>query len=204
MGFDPIGMGDMGENPPTSTLKERVLSLLKKHSFNRGEFTLASGRKSLFFFDCKKTLLLNEGNILASEIILKHISALINLNIRVDCVAGVELGGCPLATGVSIASVTSPITSVPRLDSLYIRKTAKDHGTKNLIEGFSEGKNVVLLEDVITTGMSSMNALAALKSAGYNPVAVIAIIDRLEGGSDDIRKQYGIPVNTIYTIEDFT
>lgn len=178
-------------------MKAQLLQLLKTYSFNKGEYKLSSGKMSEFFFDCKKTLLLAIGHQLAANLIIEKLHSIGG----VDAVAGVELGGCPLASGV--ATISSMYSGIKPFDALYIRKAAKGHGTQRLIEGFSEGKNVVLLEDVITIGRSSMSALAALKAEGYNTVAVITIIDRLEGGTDDIRKRYDVPVFSLYTAEDF-
>src|SRR5271170_2258819 len=156
-----------------STYREELLTLLKDHSFRKGDFTLASGKKSDFFLDCKRTLLLSRGHYLAAELIME----ILHTFHGVDAVAGVELGGFPLASAVSMASATSGMQD--EYNALYIRKTAKDHGTKNLIEGGARrDRNVVLLEDVITTGGSSMAALQALKDVAYVPVAVIAVVDR--------------------------
>jgi len=199
MGYDPIGMGDMGQNPPAQpTYRDELLNMLKAYSFKRGDFTLASGKKSEFFLDCKRTLLRSRGHYLVAELIME----ILHTFHGVDAVAGVELGGCPLASAVAMASATSGMQD--EYNALYIRKTAKDHGTKNLIEGGARGdRKVVLLEDVITTGGSSMVALQALKDAAYVPVAVIVVVDRLEGGSDAIHEKFGIPVISLFTIKDF-
>jgi orotate phosphoribosyltransferase len=183
-------------------MKSELLSLLKQHSYKKGDFTLASGKKSPYFIDCKQTLLLAEGHVLSGRLLLDAILFLVSdAGMKVDAVAGVALGGC------SIASAVSVINSIERLhllDVLYIRKEEKDHGTKKLIEGnVKVGSNIVLLEDTITTGGSSVNALTILKDAGYNPVAVIAVVDRLEGGSATIREKFGIPAISLFTIKDF-
>lgn len=178
-------------------MKEELLSLLKKYSFKHGDFTLASGQRSPYFIDCKQTLLLGRGHYLAGRLIIDEI---IKHCRKIGGVAAVELGGCPLASAVATLSWDH----FSLLDTLYIRKAAKDHGTKKLIEGqLILNKDVALLEDTITTGGSSINALGVLKASGYNPVAVISIIDRLEGGSEAITKTFGIPVISLYTIKDF-
>lgn len=186
-------------------MKPQLLALLKKYSYKTGEFTLSSGVKSNYFIDCKKTLLLAEGNFLASRIILEEIFNLSQVkNIpKIDAVAGVSLGGCPLATGVSQMSLAYPLWRKMIMNSLYIRQVVKDHGTKNLIEGYVEPKsNIILLEDTITTGNSSIKALEILKNEGHNPVAVIAIIDRLENGGVAIAERFKIPVISIFNIKD--
>lgn len=187
-------------------MKAQLLALLKKYSYKTGDFTLSSGVKSNYFIDCKQTLLLAEGSFLASRIILEEIYKFSKDKgfLKIDVVAGVELGGCSLATAVSLMSISHPGYRKIILNSLYIRKTAKDHGTKNLIEGYAGPKsNIILLEDTLTTGKSSINALEVLKNEGYNPVAVIAIIDRLENGGVAIAERFGIPVISIFNIKDF-
>jgi orotate phosphoribosyltransferase len=116
-------------------------------------------------------------------------------------VAGVELGGCPLASAVAM---TSMLRGSP-LDAIYVRKGAKDHGSARLIEGDSllrKGSPVALLEDVVTTGQSTLDAASKLQAAGYSVAGVLALVDRLEGGRDAIEKAR-LPFATVYTREDF-
>lgn len=179
----------------------KLLSLLKTRSFKRGNFTLASGKKSEYFIDCKKTILSAEGHWLSGKLLIENILRAEELGIKASVVAGVAIGGCSLASAVATMSYDN---ASPPIDAIYIRKEIKDHGTKNLIEGNVEpGSNIVLLEDTITTGGSSINALSILKDAGYNPVLVISIVDRLEDGSKNIEEKVGIPVISLFTIEDF-
>jgi orotate phosphoribosyltransferase len=196
--------------------KEWLLKLLKQYSYKESDyfFTLASGKKSKYFIDCKQTLLQGKASLLAGEIILFDIiHFLLKDGMKINAVAGVALGGCSLATSVSLLSSMNPednlsfnriIAEIGSLNSIYIRKEVKDHGTKNLIEGYIEpNSNIVLLEDTITTGGSSINALNVLKNVGHNPVAVISIVDRLEGGPEAITEKFGIPVISVYSIKDF-
>jgi orotate phosphoribosyltransferase len=116
-------------------------------------------------------------------------------------VAGVELGGCPLASAVSL---TSYLQGRP-LPALYVRKEVKDHGSRRLVEGdraLVPGAAVVILEDVITTGGSTLKAVDKLRSVGAAVVGVIALVDRLEGGSEAIRAA-GLPLVAICTRRDF-
>jgi orotate phosphoribosyltransferase len=186
------------------TTKSLLLSLLKQHSYRTGSFTLASGQQSNFFLDAKKSLLTSQGHILSAELIFDEILKL-RQYYNIGTVAGVPLGGCSLASAVSTYSAMqrTDIIHSP-VNALYVRKEAKDHGTQQLIEGYADNKsNVVLLEDVITSGGSSITALDTLYSNGYNPVAVICIIDRLAGGKEAIEKKFRIPVISLFTIEDF-
>jgi orotate phosphoribosyltransferase len=118
-----------------------------------------------------------------------------------DAVGGVELGGCPLASAVSLISFQKG----KPLPALYVRKERKDHGSAKLVEGdkaLFPGIRVVLLEDVITTGGSSLKAVDALKAAGATVVGIAALVDRLEGGADTIRAA-GIPLASLATRKDF-
>lgn len=186
-------------------MKSQLLSLLKEHSFKRGEYILTSGKKSHYIIDCKQTLLLASGHFLAARLILEIIESFSKANkIKVDAIAGVELGGCSIASAVSTMSLSDWFYRTGELDALYVRKTVKTHGSKNLIEGnVKSGSNLILLEDVITTGASSVFAINVLKDAGYNVIAVIAIVDRVEGGCQALQEKFNIPVVTIFTIKDF-
>lgn len=181
--------------------RQDLFEMLQKYSYKEGDFTLASGKKSNFFIDCKQTLLMAKGHHLASNLILDKLERWPTI---IHAVAAVELGGCPLASAVSTLSYES----VP-IDALYIRKSVKDHGTQKLVEGGTQFilkqnyAKVILLEDTITTGSSSINALKILTEAGYMPTGVICVVDRLEGGSENIKAYLDIPVISLFTIKDF-
>jgi orotate phosphoribosyltransferase len=177
--------------------RTRLIELLKERSFERREVTLASGRKSDFFIDCKQTVLTAEGHALAGELLL----SLLSLLPECDAVGGVELGGCPLASAVSLVSFQKG----RGLPALYVRKAQKDHGTSKLVEGdksLRPGLRVALLEDVITTGGSSLKAVEALRAAGADVVGIAALVDRGEGGAEAIRSA-GLPLVALATRADF-
>jgi orotate phosphoribosyltransferase len=178
------------------------LRCLKKHCYKEGDFTLASGAKSNYLIDCKDFLLTSVGHIYAANLMLGYIADLEDDGPDIHGVAGVVLGGCSLASAASI--ISGQWSGRQPFDALYIRKDPKDHGTTKLVEGqLLHGKNVVLLEDVLTTGSSAIKALQTLCGHGYKPVAVISIVDRLEGGRENIEKAFNIPVISLYTIKDF-
>jgi orotate phosphoribosyltransferase len=177
--------------------RERLVALLRERSFEQKRVLLASGRESDFFIDCKQTALTAEGHALVGSLMFEALDALP----RCEAVAGVELGGCPLASAVSL---TSHLRGRP-LPALYVRKEAKDHGSRRLVEGdrgLAPGMPVVILEDVITTGGSTLKAVEKLRSAGASVVGVVALVDRLEGGAEAIRDA-GLPVVAICTRRDF-
>jgi orotate phosphoribosyltransferase len=179
------------------TTRERLVALLRERSFERKRVVLASGRESDFFIDCKQAVLTAEGHALVGELMFEALDALP----RCDAIAGVELGGCPLASAVSL---TSFVRGRP-LPALYVRKEVKDHGSRRLVEGdrsMTPGMAVVILEDVITTGGSTLKAVEKLTTAGAAVVGVVALVDRLEGGAEAIR-QAGLPLVAICTRRDF-
>lgn len=179
------------------TPRELLVELLRRRSFEKRRVILASGKESDFFIDCKQAILTAEGHALAGALMFEALSLLP----EVDAVAGVELGGCPLASAVSL---TSYLRGRP-LDAVYVRKEAKDHGTKKLVEGdksITPGTRVALLEDVVTTGGSSLKAVEKLRAAGATVTGVVALVDRLEGGADAIRAA-GLPLVAICTRRDF-
>lgn len=165
---------------------------------------LSSGLESDFFIDCKQTALLAEGHALIGA---RMLEAALALPIRPVAVAGVELGGCPLASAVSSISFERRVeTRRGRgLDAVYVRKQAKEHGSARQLEGdigLSPDDPIVILEDVITTGGSTLRAVERLRERGLAVAGVIALVDRLEGGGDAIRAA-GVPLVALYTRRDF-
>jgi orotate phosphoribosyltransferase len=176
--------------------RQRLLELLTARSFAKKRVVLASGRESDFFIDCKQTVLTAEGHALVGDLLLDAIGPFAPV-----AVAGVELGGCPLASAVAL---TSFLRGKP-MDALYVRKDAKEHGSRRDIEGnttLPAGARVALVEDVITTGGSTLKAADKLRAAGYVIVGVAALVDRSEGGREAIEKT-GIPIATLFTRRDF-
>lgn len=181
-----------------NTDRDRLLTLLREHSFRRGTFTLSSGGTSDFFIDCKPTVLTAEGHVLVGREMLAAARAITS---SLRAVAGVELGGCSLASGTSIASF---LDGAP-VDAVYVRKTAKGHGTKKLLEGADRlpaGADVVVLEDTVTTGGSTLRAVEVLRDHGYQVRGVVAIVDRCEGGAETIRGA-GLAFSSLFSRPDF-
>jgi orotate phosphoribosyltransferase len=179
----------------TERARPDLLEILKRVSWRRGQVVLSSGKLSDFFIDCKPAVLSAQGHQLVGELMLDALRGLP----RCEAVAGVELGGCPLASAVSL---TSQLRGRP-VPALYVRKEAKAHGTQQLIEGpLTAGMKVALLEDVITTGGSTVRAVQALRSAGAEVVGVVVLVDRLEGGAEAIGRE-GLEVVSVFTKNDF-
>lgn len=178
-------------------MTDALLALLRRDAYREGRFRLASGRESDFFIDCKRVILTAEGHRLVGEVLLDQLSGFEGYTF--DAVAGVALGGCPLASAVSL---TSALRGTPR-NALYVRKEPKDHGTGARIEGVvPSGAEVALLEDVLTTGGSSRSAIEALRAAGYRVSRVVSLIDRAEGAIDNLAA-IGVTATALFHRRDF-
>lgn len=176
---------------------DRLLELLTERSVSRKKVILASGKESDFFVDCKQTVLLAEGHALVGEAMLREARTFAD----VRAVAGVVLGGCPLASAVALMSHQE---GTP-LDAVYVRKATKGHGSERRIEGdthLSDGTSIVVLEDVVTTGGSTIEAVRQLRDAGYRVAGVVAIVDRQEGGAEALAAA-DIRFRSLYRKEDF-
>src|SRR5262245_34998340 len=179
--------------------RERLIEIVTERSFSRGQQTvLVSGRASNFYFNMKPTMLDPEGGHLIATLILDALKGA-----EVDLIGGLEMGAVPLAVAVA---VTSQIKGW-RLRAFFVRKQAKEHGARKLIEGLGPGetlagKRIVVLEDVTTTGGSAMKAIEALKAEGAVIVRVITVVDRLEGAADAF-KTAGTPFTALLTANDF-
>ncbi len=180
--------------------RDQLLDLLRTHSFQRKRVLLASGRESDFFIDCKQTILQAHAHALVGAVMLPLV-----INFAPRAVAGVELGGCPLASAVAYASVSSGATGAP-LDAIYVRKEVKDHGSRRDLEGnahLPNGAAIVLLEDVITTGGSTLKAIDKLRKSGYEVPAVVCLVDREEGGREAIAIAAQVEVVSVFRRADF-
>jgi len=179
--------------------KARLIDIIKARSFQSGrEVKLASGRTSTYYFNMKPTMLDAEGAHLIAMLILKAIAGQ-----RVDLVGGLEMGAVPIASAVAAVSHSG---SEP-VNAFFVRKQAKEHGTKSLIEGLPEGdslkgKRVVVVEDVTTTGGSAIKAAEAVRAEGAEVVGVVTIVDRQEGAGEAFAAA-GLALTPILTLEDF-
>ena len=178
------------------TDRKRLLALLKEHSLMFGDFTLASGRKSKFYFDSKKTTLRPEGAYLVAAQMLQVLS---EKRINADAVGGLTLGADPIVCPIAALSHTigSP------LRAFIVRKEAKEHGTTRQIEGDLEpASRVVVVDDVVTTGGSTLKAIEAAEGAGHEVVAVLCIVDREQGGAEALSRWPFFPLFTRSEIFD--
>ena len=160
------------------TGREELLNMLKNDAYRKGEYTLSSGKQTDHYVNCKPVILTGKGLALTSLSLLECIEE--------DSVAvgGLTLGADPLVSGVALTACLNDMD----LSALIVRKEPKGHGTDAWIEGpvLPKGSKVTVLEDVITTGGSSIKAVEKLRDAGYVVNRVVSIVDRQLGGEADI------------------
>jgi orotate phosphoribosyltransferase len=164
-------------------MKERLGEIILERSFKYSEnppFTLASGRQSNFYFNCKPTTLDPEGMNLIGGIIFDMVK-----DSSITAAGGLTLGADPIANALSVISYQKG----KPIKSFIVRKDVKDHGTKSAIEGsVAAGERVLIIDDVITTGGSTITAIEQARKAGLIVEGVITLIDREEGGRENIRQ----------------
>lgn len=178
--------------------RERLRDLILRKSFRsseRPEFKLASGQMSRIYIDCKKVTLDPEGSALIGRLLFQKIK-----DLQLDGIGGLTLGADPIAVAVAL---TSHLEGRP-VQAFIIRKEAKGHGSRAWIEGnLSEGSRVVVVEDVVTTGGSALQAIERLVGHGCKILKVLALVDRMEGGREHIEAK-GHRLESLFTVEDFS
>ena len=178
------------------SMKDELLNLLKEFAYKKGEFKLSSGKSSEHYVNCKPVTLSGWGLTLASIMLLEYVEE------DSVAVAGLTLGADPLVSGVAVVSGLDKRL----VDALIVRKEAKGHGTQAWIEGPlpPEGSKITVLEDVITTGGSAIQAVKRLRDAGYKVDRVVSIVDRQENGeADTAMKLAGLELYTVFKLDEF-
>lgn len=174
--------------------KARLIEIVREKGVQFGDFTLASGKKASYYMDCRKVSLSSEGALQVALGILEMLEGDLP-----DAVGGMAIGADPITAAV----ITMAAVQEKSLAGFIVRKEAKAHGTGRDVEGpVSSGQSCVIVEDVVTTGGSSLQAIEKVKAAGLEVREVIAIVDRLEGGAAAFAAA-GYKLRTLLTIEDF-
>jgi orotate phosphoribosyltransferase len=164
--------------PPTNS--QQLLALLARISFRLGQFKLSSGGVSDYYIDCRTTTLHAEGGRLTGEAIL---DLLREKGIKVDAVGGLTMGADPIVSNVATASAWRALNgpTTPLIHGFLVRKAEKAHGTGRRIEGFCKaGARVLIVDDVCTTGASTINSIEAARESGMIVTAVVCIVEREE------------------------
>jgi orotate phosphoribosyltransferase len=174
--------------------RQKLLDIIARRSLRTGqEFTLASGRRSTVYINLKPTMLDPDGARLIGAAVAERAAAL-----GADFVGGLEMGAVPLVTATAAMSALAgkPVRAV------FARKAAKEHGTRSMVEGLAEGESlngtrVAIVDDVTTTGGSSMKAVAAFRDAGAVVEHAIAVVDREEGAIEAFAAE-GITLHALF------
>ena len=169
-----------------------LLALLARRAYRRGQFTLASGRTSDHYVNCKPVSLSGVGLALLGQLLLPHVEP------EAVAVAGLTLGADPLVSAVALQAALEGRL----LDALIVRKEAKGHGTGAWLEGPlpDEGATITVLEDVVTSGGSALKAVQQLRQAGYKVRRVVAIVDRQEGGEAALAEA-GLELHSLFLLD---
>jgi orotate phosphoribosyltransferase len=192
-----------------STYKQQLLALLAQISFRLGDFTLSSGGKSDYYIDCRTTTLHAEGGRLTGHAVLDLLK---EHGIEADAVGGLTMGADPIVCNVATASAWRAIEHQKLgypgrglLHGFLVRKAEKAHGTGRRIEGFCrESARVVIVDDVCTTGASTINAIQAAREAGMVVAAVVCLVERQEAGGRPAVEAAaeGAPFLALFTAND--
>jgi orotate phosphoribosyltransferase len=174
--------------------RRKLLRRLAQKSFRLGEFKLSSGGTSDYYIDCRTTTLDAKGSRLTGEVFLEEIQ---RRGWKPRAIGGLTMGADPIVVAVAVVS--------GEVDGFLVRKSEKQHGTGQRIEGFREkGARVVIVDDVCTTGASTVQAIAAAREFGFEIVGVMCLVEREEaGGRPNVEKAAGtVPFVSIFTAND--
>ncbi len=175
--------------------RDRLIALLKRDALRRGTFVLASGRTSHYYVDGRKVTLSADGAAMIGAGVLAHLSEFSGI----AAVGGLTMGADPIV-GATLA--LAPMAGLGELRGFLVRKEAKTHGTGNLVEGPLEpGSTVAIVDDVATTGGSSIKAVEAVEAIGCKVAVVVVVLDRLEGAAAAFTSR-GLPFRPLLTIRD--
>jgi orotate phosphoribosyltransferase len=173
----------------------QLFQLLRDRSFQRGTFRLASGATSNYYIDGKMSEVFSESSHLIGEVLYERTK-----DLDIDALGGLAVGAIPLTT----AAVISYHLHGRTMEGFWVRDQVKSHGTRKVIEGnLKPGSRVGILDDVITTGGSSLKAIKEVKEIGCTIVAVLALVDRLQGAEKAFRDEGIACFTPIFTIRDF-
>jgi orotate phosphoribosyltransferase len=178
--------------------RQRLLDLFVKLAYERRKVILRSGKESDFYIDTKQATLTAEGHYLVGRLVLAEVRALVP---DVQAVGGLTMGADPISSAVSLTSFLSD-RPIP---AYYVRKEPKGHGTQQWIEGrksIPAGARVCVVEDVVTTGGSTLAAVERSRQEGFEVRGVVALVDREEGGKAAV-EEAGIPLRALFRRSDF-
>lgn len=172
--------------------RAELIDLLRERSLRTGEFVLASGQRSDYYIDARVTTMSGLGQALIGPVALRLLNA---HGLAPGLVGGLTMGADPVACSIAHAAALAGRS----IDAFSVRKKPKDHGTSRRIEGsFDTSRDIVVVEDVITSGGSALEAVRAVREAGGTVIGVLAIVDRQQGGRERIEAE-DLPVIAVCT-----
>jgi len=182
-----------GRRASLESSQKELLSLLLTRSFKRGRVVLTSGKESDYYIDVKQTIFTPKGLTLMGELLFAEVK-----KVGAESVGGMAVGAIPLVSAVLAHSAREGY----QLEGFFVRPTAKDHGLRRQVEGcFSAGSRIAILEDVMTTGGSSYEAIRQAEEAGGKIVQVITLVDREEGGREFLAEK-GYALTAVFPIQN--
>jgi orotate phosphoribosyltransferase len=175
-----------------SNSRSQLLEVFKARAFSFGDFTLASGKKSTYYVNSKKAIFNGEVVNLLSDVLWD-----MTRDLNIDAAGGLEVGAIPMA---AVLAQRFAMHGKP-LEGFFVRKQAKAHGSQERVEGvLKPGMRVAVLDDVLTTGGSMLQAIQEIEKVGGIVVAAVCIVDRMEGAREALGNYAFLP---IFTIRDF-
>lgn len=196
MNIEPINLLNHND------LKGRLFDLLMRFSVERREVVLACGEKSNIYIDCRQVYFLGEAQFIIGELFFKNMLKLEANSPSFSACGGMAMGSIPLSCALSAAAFRRG----RELPGFAVRKETKDHGMLATIEGdkcLASNQRVLMVEDVITTGSSSLAAIAKLRERGMLVDTLFAIVDRKQGGRENLMKA-SVQLSALFTLNDFT
>jgi orotate phosphoribosyltransferase len=173
--------------------RTELLAMLARESYFERQLTLSSGRASSYYVDCKRTLYLPRGAYLAGELVLELVKAA-----GVEQIGGMAAGALPVTDAVMAAAYRNGVD----IRGFFVRKETKQHGLQQMVEGaFKRGLKTAVIDDTITTGGSSLQAVTAMREAGGNVIAAIALVERGEGAVEAFARA-GLKYSWVFTAEE--
>jgi len=172
--------------------RETLIKLLREHSLVLGEVTLSSGKSATYYVDARRTVMRPEGQRAAGELIAHHAKSL-----------GASAVGGPVMAAIPLACAAISVPEGADLVGFFVRKERKEHGLQRWVEGGAEpGDRVLVVEDTVTTGGSTISAIERIRDEGFEIAGVLSLVDRLVGGGEAIAAAAGAPYEALTTVDD--
>ena len=176
----------------TTEDRERLIELLREHSLILGEVTLASGATASYYVDARRTVMRPDGFLTCGRLVADRAMAL-----------GAQAVGGPVTAAIPLACAAIAVPEGSGLRGFFVRSARKEHGLQRWIEGATEpGDRVLVVEDTVTTGGSTVEAIGRIREEGFEIAGVLALVDRLAGGGEAITAAAEAPYEALTTVDD--